>query len=253
MSKHLRMEEKIKNFDRGIEQMMNESSVAPPFGMWNRIAADLDAAEALPVAAAAPASLVSKRVTYGILTVAALISTSFLTALYINSTHQATLTEPVANTTSVVAEKVAAHPPIVTGIAKATDENRTAMTVAPVNTKRISSNIVNPVIVAEEPVIGNKTTIVTDVAVPTLTGNTSSIATDAYYFPPVDMNSLTAEKQTHESTTSLAEEKPLEKKTKSVSTSSSSSNDKRISIKKRKRGGFSYGSLNRTKKQRPKY
>lgn len=51
------MEQEIKNFDRQIEKVMNESSVTPPFGAWNRIAAELDAmpviaGEAAQVAAA---------------------------------------------------------------------------------------------------------------------------------------------------------------------------------------------------------
>ena len=44
------MEKDTKHFDRKIEQMMNEHTVAPPFGMWNRIATEV-ASEALPVAA----------------------------------------------------------------------------------------------------------------------------------------------------------------------------------------------------------
>jgi hypothetical protein len=50
------MEQKIKNFDRHIEKMMNESSVAPPFGAWNRIAAELDA---MPIVAGEAAEVVA--------------------------------------------------------------------------------------------------------------------------------------------------------------------------------------------------
>lgn len=39
------MEQEIKNFDRTIEESMNNFSAQPPFGMWNRISAELDAAE----------------------------------------------------------------------------------------------------------------------------------------------------------------------------------------------------------------
>jgi hypothetical protein len=55
------MDQKMKNFDRAIEQRMNEQQVPPPFGAWNRIAAELDA---MPMVAAEPApvnSIVPKR------------------------------------------------------------------------------------------------------------------------------------------------------------------------------------------------
>lgn len=50
------MEQEIKNFDRAIEESMNNYSAQPPFGVWNRISAELDAAEGIAVATTAPAA-----------------------------------------------------------------------------------------------------------------------------------------------------------------------------------------------------
>lgn len=38
------MEKEVKEFDRSVEHIMNEYSVTPPFGAWNRIASALDTA-----------------------------------------------------------------------------------------------------------------------------------------------------------------------------------------------------------------
>ena len=92
------MEQKIKNFDRSVEQMMNEHEVAPPFGMWNRISADL---EAMPVAATAPVvtSLIPKRAMMGIIASALIIGTAVITGYLVSSSNPAkTSIAPVANT-----------------------------------------------------------------------------------------------------------------------------------------------------------
>ena len=254
MSKHLRMEEKIKNFDRGIEQMMNESTIAPPFGMWNRISAELDAAEALPVAAAAPASLVSKRVVYGFIVVAALIGTSMLTALWMNHSTK-TVNQPITGNipVAVVSET---EKPAVASVVEVVAEPQMKPVAVLHSTKHIGKAGEeingNPVVVEEQAAEKSITAINTEVAVPNVSSSANGQATDVYYFPPVDMSSVESKKETiaEETHNVVVEEKPIEKKIKSVS---SSSNDKRISIKKRKRGGFTYGSLNRLKKQKPKY
>ena len=81
------MDQKIKNFDRTIEQKLNEAEVAPPFGMWNRISGELDVAETLPTAAAAvaPIAAVSKRAAIRFIVAASLISSSLVTAYIVNS------------------------------------------------------------------------------------------------------------------------------------------------------------------------
>src|SRR4051812_37984037 len=80
------MDQKIKDFDRRIEQMMNENAVAPPFGMWNRISADLDA-EALPIATP-PASAIPGRAMVGMFAGALILGATLVTAYLVNNTKE---------------------------------------------------------------------------------------------------------------------------------------------------------------------
>jgi hypothetical protein len=95
------MDQKIKNFDRSIEQMMNEHQVAPPFGMWNRISSELEATP-VPVAAAAPVvtSLIPKRsmaaIIAGVLIIGASVATGYMVHAVLNNKNQVQ-----ANTTPV--------------------------------------------------------------------------------------------------------------------------------------------------------
>ena len=91
------MEQNIKNFDRGIEQKMNEHEVAPPFGMWNRISSELDA---MPIAAAAPiaTSLIPKRAMMGIIATALVIGTAMITGYLVSSSLNKNTVAPTGNT-----------------------------------------------------------------------------------------------------------------------------------------------------------
>ncbi len=246
------MEEKTKNFDRNIEQLMNESSVAPPFGMWNRISSELDATYVMPIAVVAPVTAISRRISYGIIAATAIIGSSLLTALYMSSTQKTSSIEKAESQTNhPVSTSSVTHPAVVLSNGKATDD--ISITAKP-NIKHETTSIqVKPSLVKTAAnSISSKTALAnTEVAVPIATITTNYKAEDVYFFPPVDMASTVVNTENEPKTTeTVGSEKPVEKKTKSIS---NSSNDKRIVIKKRKRGGFSYGSLNRTRKQRPKY
>lgn len=90
---------KIKEFDRTIEKMMNESSVPPPYGMWNRIASQIGAApEAAPVSTATPGNSFIM-----LMTGMAMIGASVLTAYLVSD--QPARVKPSVN--SVVLEQPA--------------------------------------------------------------------------------------------------------------------------------------------------
>lgn len=87
---------KIKEFDRAIEKMMNESSVAPPYGLWNRVSAQLGAQPG-----PAPASTGFGKTFYFLTTGLAMIGASLLTAYLVmdTPTQQTVVVEPVRETT----------------------------------------------------------------------------------------------------------------------------------------------------------
>ena len=102
------MEHNTKNFDRGIEQMMNEHEVAPPFGAWNRISSELDAMPAI-AAGAAPVvtSLIPKRALTGIIAAALVIGATMVTGYFVNNSTHTTkaLNAPLANTSVATTTK----------------------------------------------------------------------------------------------------------------------------------------------------
>ena len=98
-----------------------------------------------------------------------------------------------------------------------------------------------------------------EVAVPnsTVPFNTQGVS-EAYYFPPVDAESYVSKNSNVVTSVDLSEQSELldknaEKKISRSTSSSSSSSDKRVKIKRHRRSGFSYGSLNRLSKHRSKY
>ncbi len=242
------MEQNIKNFDRKIEQMMNENSVAPPFGMWNRIASEL-AAEALPVAAAAPVAFIPKRAVVGFIAGVAVIGLSLVTAYL------------VTNNNSVKREQVAkdSNPVIVSSPATTLESpsliilEKVKEVVAP-KVKLVRHSVVvasaNTQIATESVPADNNS----DVSVPSQSVSNSEIGVSgAYYFPPVDINSVEKTHQDEIATVTAsqlakqeADENLAEKKIKIAS----SGNDMRVKFKKHKRGGFTYGSLNRLSKHK---
>ena len=248
------MDQKIKNFDRSIEQKLNESEVAPPFGMWNRISAQLDVAETLPVAAAAPVALISKRHIAGFIAAAAIISSSLITAYLVNAYNQSeNISQPDNQTTVTTTKKTETVTPPVLGLV----EHKVAATI----TKKSAPAVV--AITNEEPLMVNSlpeqptnnlpSAKLNEVAVPdfSIAQNTDKVS-DVYYFPPVDVNNQPAEKAAisneSSSTKLITSEKPMEKKI-----SKSSSSEKRIMLRRHnKRSGFTYGSLNRLGKHRAK-
>lgn len=125
------MEQEIKNFDRTIEESMNNFSAQPPFGMWNRISAELDAAEGIAVAATAPAAATHIQRTPWKFIAAAMFTGAVVTGAFVyaylgnndntvvadnktenNTPAVVTTPAPAVNTTVAAIEEVKAQPEI---------------------------------------------------------------------------------------------------------------------------------------------
>ncbi len=242
------MEKEIKNFDRRIEQIMNENSVAPPFGMWNRISSELES-EALPIAAAAPLVLIPKRAMVGFIAGVAVIGLSLVTAYLVsnNSTQQLETTKPIASITETTPSVAKTVPSTTKNVVL---EKVNHIQVAKVNT--IASRTTQQETGVATETSNNNRFRNTDVSVPNQ-AIASNQTTGNYYFPPVDIVNTPATETTEEIAVVTAnqlakqEEKLGDKKGKISATSSS---EKRIKLKKHRRGGFTYGSLNRLNKHR---
>lgn len=248
------MDQKIKNFDRSIEQKLNENEVAPPFGMWNRISAQLDVAETLPVAAAAPVALISKRHIAGFIAAAALISSSLITAYLVSAYKQSKNTPNPVNQTLVATTAKTEHtiPP-----APELSEHKVAVKFtnksAPAVAVVVNEEPLMPNLLPELPTNDLPSANLSEVAVPDFSIiQSTDKASDVYYFPPVDAINQPTEKATISNESSptkiITTEKITEKKI-----SKSSSSEKRIMLRRHnKRSGFTYGSLNRLGKHRAK-
>ena len=254
------MEQKIKNFDRGIEQMMNEHEVAPPFGMWNRISAEL---EAMPVAATAPVatSLIPKRAMVGFIAAALILGTTVLTGYLVNSSVNNKTTNSNApagnNTIGVSTKPTVTNTPTATTQTIAVKNETTAISPIVMKAKvrhNVASNPVQSTIqaaqqvtpVINEPVapattgviINNATTDVPTPIEPIAQGVTEN---QTYFFPPIDVT--TPEK------TKAANESPIVAKKNSKNTTTASSDndgpsDHKIKFRMHnKKRGWAYGSI----------
>lgn len=246
-----------KDFDRSIEKMMNESSVPPPFGMWNRIASELDVpAPAAPVAK----PLVPRGVAAGFIAGASLITLLFGGVLAYNKLNTGT---PSAGTEKVLASStiVETATPLSNN---ATAENTGSFTpmqatvLTPAKTNRkvyVTQKLPVNKEATPQPVeiIDHLTETPAETVTP-LQESTQEVK--SFYFPPVDIQTgnndndearIKAASQLFNSNTTVqAKEEEDRTKQKSIS-SSSSGHNKRIKFKKRKSGSFSYGKINRVK------
>jgi hypothetical protein len=239
------MDQKIKNFDRSIEQMMNENSVAPPFGMWNRISAELDAEVLPPVSS--PASVIPGRAMIGFFAGALILGGTMVTAYLLNNKtaapQQIVSQEPVVVN---MPEKEKVEPVIIAESPKASivSETKKSLVAKPAVSQ----------IAEEKQVVTEPYTTYQEVAVPNQTNAESASASlDPYYFPPVDIDApevnkapVAASKETTVCKPAEEETKVVEKKVKVQSQTS----EKKLKFKKRRSGGFTYGHLNRLRSPR---
>lgn len=252
------MEQDIKNFDRTIEQAMNEQQVAPPFGMWNRISADLDAMPMATAPTVAPTSALPKRAFVGFIAAALLIGVTAVTAYMVNSTKVnsavATPTAVKANETTVPA-KVIATPveqpkaevkPITAKVAPvltASAKKNNVVAELPKNTDVPAGAVDNTAAPAVEPsVVVNANQ---DVPTPVTKGNdeANSIGENqTYYFPPVDNMSdskTSVDKSAKKNTaTAKTDDDDDDKKSKVFGSS-----EQKVKFHPPKRKKFSYGKI----------
>ncbi len=251
------MDQKMKNFDRNIEQLMNESEVAPPFGMWNRISAELDAEIVAAPTAAAANSPIAQRTVYGFIAGALLIGASFVAAYVMNDSFSDN--KPVNSNVIVVTHTAPAITNEIPGnlTAKETqpvattadNENRAAKTVEPaivpvkVKAKPAIAALPKNAPASEEiKVVSKKARLLqTDVPVPTISTTTqeTETANEPYYFPAIDNTSdLETDKPAVAAKTTKAE------KTEEKERSFSIGNDiPRIKFRPKKHRSFSYGKI----------
>jgi hypothetical protein len=250
------MEEKrIKDFDRTIEHMMNESAVSPPFGMWNRIASELDA----PVAGMAPSKpLMPKGVVAGLIAGAIVIGSSVAGLVMFNHnqdkmvagaekqqvvtiTHTQAQQQQAKEDISIVADNGMVNTPEVKTTAKRTIKAKKAASFVTMGAGGETASVQN----------NDK-----DVAAPDMAISENGMkAEDSYYFPPVDIN--VAEEKPAVSTSGIVTPKPTDvdkdkddsqEDSKKLKTSSSSSNQ-HIKFKKKRRSRYTYPTIIRGRRR----
>jgi hypothetical protein len=249
------MEQNTKNFDRNIEQMMNEHQVAPPFGAWNRISAELDALPTAVAAGSAPVvtRLIPKRALAGIIAVALVIGSSAITGYLINASHNdehsgnvvktsvattsKTNTQPVAVQTEPVKSLVS---PAQIALTKVKVKHLVATN--PVQQTIVAAQQVQPVInqpvaVTPTPIINNENT---DVPTPLEPVSAKAEDTQTYYFPAIDVT--TPEKIVTPAKTSIAAKAH-------TGDAVAANNNDDAPVRKRfhpgRKHNFNYGNINR--------
>lgn len=240
------MSDEIKGFDRSIEQMMNEHSVSPPFGMWNRISAELDA-QPMPLVgnnASAPSSS-GMLTTY--IAASLFIGASLLAVYFYNSGSTDVILPAVINTS----------PPTITNIAtkqEAIVDDKNNQATVMIIPKRIQKTEA-PIAFQTQLPVKHEIVPYTAIAIPPQImfqdkaplKEATSVETDDYYFPPVDINIAELKDDALDATNEQAEddeERNADKKIKSVP----GGGDRKIKFKRKKSKGFTYGRLNRLKK-----
>ena len=232
---------------------MNEHEVAPPFGMWNRISAEL---EAMPVAATvAPAatSLIPKRAMVGIIAAAMVLGSTMLVGYMVNSSlHNnnqgigATVKPAAGNTVSQQAQPVKTETTVPVASASPAQPKVThhaagnPMQATLQLAQQVKPTINEPVAVVNNTPAENSLAIsnaTTDVPTP-IEPIAQKPELQTYYFPPIDVN--TPEKAKTETESPLLTKKP-------VTTASAGDDDRagskfkfRMHNRKKK---FTYGNI----------
>lgn len=251
------MEEKsIKDFDRAIEQAMNESAVPPPFGAWNRIAAQLDAPAAAPIAAA---STFPRAAVGGFVAGALLIGSIITGVLVYNGNTTQNITQPLASNQPTVNEAQVTAPVVAEQDNVAAESNTTELTtIAAIQTTQ--KEVVKPIAVKSTTVTAKaaeKKNVLAnnnDVAVPEIKVANHAASTAPYYFPPVD---ITMDEQPQQSAAPVnaitsketSAKLPTTESKKRISSSSSGSDFHGIKFKKKRKTKFTYGRIVSTKKR----
>lgn len=235
------MEDKaIKDFDRHIEGMMNEHSVAPPFGAWNRIAAELDATTVAAPVATPRAPLFNTGTILGFVSGALMIGT-MVTGWFVYNNYNSNLQTDkgllsgIETSNAKEAVKAETATVIVSDeVAPVTEAKTFAVTKTP---KKKDTGVVAASVKVVAPEV--------EAATVKLTTDKEKEAGEAYYFPPVDIDMPESKTTANNAVTVVKEEQKIELPKIEVKKTSGSS--ERVKFKKRKPAKWNYGRLNRTR------
>ena len=252
------MDQKIKNFDRSIEQKMNEHEVAPPFGMWNRISSELEGMP-LPVAAAAPAvgSMIPKRALLGIIAAALVLSTSMITGYLVNSSlshNQVNVQNNGAGKQQIAASTTATKPMQTVGVKDLTPAVNPVTAKAKVKHSVAANPVQSTLQLAQQakPAINQPVTVsnnetnssvlladnaATDVPTPIEPVAQNVQETQTYYFPPIDVN--TPEKAKVSNETAVAKNKNKA----TASNDNDGPSERKFRFRPHRRTKFTYGNI----------
>ncbi|MBK8658363.1 MAG: hypothetical protein IPN22_05690 [Bacteroidetes bacterium] len=231
------MEEKmINHFDKKIEQAMNAYTEAPPFGMWNRISAELGEPVAAPVAPK-PHAVFTKSSVLGFLSGVLLIGGIVTANMLYNSTLSYE-TPTVANQVSIpadaspflvaqpVAQKVVAEPKV---NAKMFSPKMLTINKAETSTASVTKVQENEqVMPAAQEIQADKT----------------------FYFPPVDIETSSEElsEQSIEAAVTFMNHTTVFKESEKAEEKSSkviSAKEQRLKFHPRKKRSHTWGTINR--------
>lgn len=242
-----------KNFDRNIEQLMNEHEVTPPFGTWNRIAAELEATTATTPVSAPSSAAIPQRSFTGLMAGVLLIGASLIAAYLVNTSTKVAKPEAVGatvNSNNTTPEITKALPVIAEQNLQVAATAKT--TIAPVKAARASKKIsvakanttnVNPTVALPAHA---------EIFIPTAHITTvSSPLAERYYFPAIDMAQAEVQ-QTKSSTTDITEEASVKPKVVKADDDDdreilSNRDAPRIKFRPKKHRSFSYGKIIRRK------
>ncbi len=245
----------IKDFDRYIEQRMNENSVEPPFGMWNRISAEIGSA---PVVEVPPvvSPMFPKAVLVGFVSGALMIG-SLITGWIVYNGHSLNTIEkeaPVYHNNSKLQNQS-------NNAEVATENVRDEVVVAPPATIEPIRISAKTVAVPKINTLNNEKTehrslASGDVPVPTqkLPIDKEGQVQEPYYFPPVDIDVPESDSHpqiaSHNGTDNEDLEEPKSNDTKKLI---SSSGEQRIKFRKKRKASWNYPHIIRTKRIKNQY
>ena len=220
--------------------MMNEHQVAPPFGMWNRISAELDAeATPVPVSVNSP---IPQRAILGFIAGALLIGASLVTAYLVDnsSNKQSQPTGGIAlNTHQTPAfTPVNTEAPVV--VAPKQEVKLAVRSSKPRSiAKPVEENVVAPAETVSTPAQTLPTN--TEVSVPSQNIAQNNGVSEPYYFPAIDVNTPETKTQVAAPVTKTvkADTKPTDDDDRDVV----SNDPPRIKFHPKKHRSFSYGRI----------
>lgn len=171
------MEQNMNNqFDKAIEQAMNSYTEAPPFGMWNRISAELGEAAPAATSPAAVSSIFTKGSIYGFISgalfISGLVTASFLfnnskSLEAVNSGVEKVVSpaEAVTNALPSKIEVATAELPVASVVKGGTSRKTKSMTFKPAKESVLELPLAEPTISAvliQEPVASEEIEILAE-------------------------------------------------------------------------------------------